>query len=96
MMRRLGVAGTHGGVVRARDGRGLRKARPPGSPRGDDGFDPGRVADRHGVGPALMRERIEEFGGRFDLMSRPGAGTSVRARPPSPERAPAAVAGEIS
>jgi signal transduction histidine kinase len=68
-----------------------------------DGFDPGRVADRHGMGLALMRERIEELGGRFDVVSRPGAGTTVRAwLPPAadaatiPERHQAGVAGEVS
>jgi signal transduction histidine kinase len=67
-----------------------------------DGFDPGRVADRHGMGLALMRERIEELGGRFDLVSRPGAGTTVSAWLPAaegaviPDRSQAGVAGEVS
>jgi signal transduction histidine kinase len=67
-----------------------------------DGFDLGRVADRHGMGLTLMRERIEELGGRFDLVSRPGAGTTVRAWFPAaegaaiPDRLQAGVAGEVS
>jgi signal transduction histidine kinase len=70
-----------------------------------DGFDPDRVADRHGMGLALMRERIEELGGRFDLVSRPGAGTTVRAWLPAaqdaahaavPDRPEAGVAGRLS
>ena len=68
-----------------------------------DGFDPGRVADRHGMGLALMRERIEELGGRFDVVSRPGAGTTVRAWLSQAEdattvtdRHQAAGAGEVS
>jgi signal transduction histidine kinase len=44
-----------------------------------DGFDPDGVADRHGMGLALMRERVEELGGRFTIVSRPGSGTTVRA-----------------
>ena len=67
-----------------------------------DGFDPGRVAGRHGMGLALMRERVEELGGRFDLVSRPGAGTTVRAWLPAaegaviPDRPETGVAGEVS
>jgi signal transduction histidine kinase len=41
------------------------------------GFDPARV-DRHGMGLGLMRERIAELGGTFQLDSTPGEGTSVR------------------
>jgi signal transduction histidine kinase len=41
------------------------------------GFDPARV-DRHGMGLGLMRERVAELGGTFQLDSTPGEGTSVR------------------
>jgi signal transduction histidine kinase len=57
------------------------------------GFDPGEVADRHGMGLTLMRERIEELGGRFTLTTRPGSGTAVHARLP---REAVAVTGEPS
>jgi signal transduction histidine kinase len=55
-----------------------------GSPRGqfelrvqDDGggFDPNRSS--RGQGIANMRARAEEFGGKFELISQPGNGTSV-------------------
>jgi signal transduction histidine kinase len=67
-----------------------------------DGFDPQGVADRHGMGLALMRERIEELGGGFVLVSRQGTGTTVRARLPVtspavvPERPEVTVAGDHS
>jgi signal transduction histidine kinase len=41
------------------------------------GFDPAR-AERHGMGLGLMRERVAELGGAFQLESTPGEGTSVR------------------
>jgi signal transduction histidine kinase len=44
------------------------------------GFDPDRVADRHGMGLDLMRERVAELGGVFEVTSSPGQGTSVRVR----------------
>jgi signal transduction histidine kinase len=47
------------------------------------GFDPGEIADRHGMGLTLMRERIEELGGRFAVTTAPGAGTAIRARLPA-------------
>jgi signal transduction histidine kinase len=56
-------------------------------PRGDDllfviqdngrGFDPGRPLKR-GNGLANMRQRLEEIGGRCEIESRVGAGTSIR------------------
>jgi signal transduction histidine kinase len=46
------------------------------------GFDPARAAGRHGMGLGLMRERVEELGGTFELDSAPGAGTTVRVRLP--------------
>jgi signal transduction histidine kinase len=47
------------------------------------GFDPGEIADRHGMGLTLMRERIEELGGRFAVTTAPGAGTAIHARLPA-------------
>jgi len=41
------------------------------------GFDPAR-AERHGMGLGLMRERVAELGGTFQLDSTPGEGTTVR------------------
>jgi signal transduction histidine kinase len=42
------------------------------------GFDPGRAGERHGMGLELMRERVGELGGEFQLDSAPGRGTGVR------------------
>jgi signal transduction histidine kinase len=47
------------------------------------GFDLGEVAERHGMGLTLMRERIEELGGRFAVTTGPGTGTVVQARLPA-------------
>jgi len=46
------------------------------------GFDPGQVADRHGLGLSLMRERVAEVGGESTVQSRVGEGTTVRVRIP--------------
>ena len=42
------------------------------------GFDPARAEQHHGLGVGLMRERIAELGGTFQLDSTPGRGTIVR------------------
>jgi signal transduction histidine kinase len=42
------------------------------------GFDPARAEQHHGLGLGLMRERVAELGGTFQLDSTPGRGTSVR------------------
>jgi signal transduction histidine kinase len=42
------------------------------------GFDPSLAEQRHGLGLGLMRERVAKLGGRFQLDSTPGQGTSVR------------------
>jgi signal transduction histidine kinase len=42
------------------------------------GFDPARAGERHGLGLGLMRGRVEELGGTFQLASSPGHGTSLR------------------
>jgi signal transduction histidine kinase len=42
------------------------------------GFDVARAERRHGLGLQLMRERVAELGGTFQLDSEPGQGTSVR------------------
>jgi signal transduction histidine kinase len=46
------------------------------------GFDPDLAKSRHGMGLALMRERVEELGGGFALMSELGEGTVVIATLP--------------
>jgi signal transduction histidine kinase len=42
------------------------------------GFEVARAEERHGLGVGLMRERVAELGGTFQLDSTPGQGTSVR------------------
>jgi two-component system, NarL family, sensor histidine kinase LiaS len=42
------------------------------------GFDPAIAEQHHGLGLGLMRERVAELGGTFQLDSTPGRGTSVR------------------
>jgi signal transduction histidine kinase len=41
------------------------------------GFDPGAVAERHGMGLSLMRERVTELGGEFLLDAAPGQGAAI-------------------
>jgi signal transduction histidine kinase len=43
-----------------------------------DGFEPARAGERRGLGLRLMRERVLELGGGFQLDSSPSTGTSVR------------------
>jgi signal transduction histidine kinase len=52
-----------------------------------EGFDPGRLPRGH-LGLLYMRERVEGCGGRFEVRSRPGAGTEVRAVVPAGEGSP--------
>jgi signal transduction histidine kinase len=47
-----------------------------------NGFDPEHAAERHGMGLSLMRERVAELGGMFELDSAPGRGTTVHIRLP--------------
>jgi signal transduction histidine kinase len=42
------------------------------------GFEPAHAEQRHGLGLRLMRQRVAELGGTFQLDSTPGQGTSVR------------------
>jgi signal transduction histidine kinase len=42
------------------------------------GFDPSLAEQRHGMGLELMRERVAELGGSFQLDSTPGQGTTVQ------------------
>jgi len=46
------------------------------------GFEPAQAAGRHGLGLALMRERVAELGGTLDVASAPERGTTVRAEIP--------------
>lgn len=47
------------------------------------GFDPGDAAERHGMGLALMRERVTELGGDFRLDAAPGEGAAILVRLPA-------------
>lgn len=42
------------------------------------GFDLERVAERHGMGLELIRERVEELGGTVQVVTAPRQGTTVR------------------
>ena len=52
-----------------------------------EGFEPGAVTSGRGL--TGMRERIELFGGRIEVDSKPGAGTEVSAAFPLPRAEPA-------
>ena len=43
------------------------------------GFEPTRGILSEGIGMKSMRERAEQFDGSFEVFSRPGSGTLVRA-----------------
>ncbi|MGI8331379.1 HAMP domain-containing sensor histidine kinase [Actinomadura scrupuli] len=47
------------------------------------GFDPATVADRHGMGLDLMRDRVNALSGTFDVVSAPDEGTTITVRLPS-------------
>jgi signal transduction histidine kinase len=49
------------------------------------GFDPGTPTRRPSVGHASMRERIRSLGGKLDIQSTPGMGTTVVAWVPIPK-----------
>jgi signal transduction histidine kinase len=42
------------------------------------GFDPSKAAERHGMGLALMRERVSELGGTVEILSAPERGATVK------------------
>ena len=52
-----------------------------------EGFDPLAERARPGLGLASMRERVELIGGRLDIRSVPGRGTTIDAWAPSQARA---------
>jgi len=52
------------------------------------GFDPQAPRERASIGLASMRERVALLGGRLEIRSRPGAGTSVTAWVPATEGTP--------
>ncbi len=52
------------------------------------GFDPAGPRGRPGLGLASMRERVELLGGRIDIRSAPGQGTTIDAWAPSAGRNP--------
>ncbi|GII03390.1 HAMP domain-containing sensor histidine kinase [Planobispora takensis] len=74
----LGNAVKHGdpGLLRVRLARSGPAVRVEISDDGA-GFDPETVNGRHGMGLRLMRERVCELGGAFELRSAPGRGTTV-------------------
>ena len=47
------------------------------------GFDPSGVAERHGMGLTLMRERVTELGGEFQVDAAPGRGAAIMVRLPA-------------
>lgn len=49
------------------------------------GFDLNAVGDRRGHGLEHMRARVNQIGGRFEIQSRAGCGTTVTFRVPLPE-----------
>jgi len=51
------------------------------------GFDPAADRGRPGLGLASMRERVELLGGRLDIRSAPGRGTTIDVWAPSEARA---------
>lgn len=55
---------------------------PASQPGSDPGGQPAREAS--GAGLRGMRDRVELFGGRIEIASRPGRGTRIRARVPCP------------
>lgn len=46
------------------------------------GFDPGNLANRESYGIIGMKERVELFGGKMNIISSPGSGTQVVIRVP--------------
>jgi signal transduction histidine kinase len=46
------------------------------------GFDQRDAMERHGLGLISMRERLHLVDGEFSIESRPGEGTTIRARVP--------------
>jgi signal transduction histidine kinase len=42
------------------------------------GFDPRETASRHGMGLQVMRDRVGELGGTFEVLSAPQRGTTVK------------------
>jgi signal transduction histidine kinase len=51
---------------------------------GDDGVGFDQRAVRHGYGLINLRDRVEALGGRIEVVSAPGAGTTVRGEIPLP------------
>jgi signal transduction histidine kinase len=60
------------------------------------GFDPLNAINRHGLGLISMRERVHLAGGQISIESRPGSGTTVRARVPISSRSDSAGTDRIA
>lgn len=74
----------HSGAGRVEIVVGLRHHRLELEVRDDGrGFDPDGVSDAHGHGLQNLRKRAEAAGGRLEVRSRPGGGTSVRLSVPT-------------
>ncbi len=58
-----------------------------------NGFEEQEAFTRHGLGLISMRERLQMVDGEFSVKSRPGAGTTIRARVPLKTNEYHAVAG---
>ena len=60
------------------------------------GFDPHEAINRQGLGLISMRERLNLVSGRISIESRPGSGTTVRARVPLSPGSDAVIADRIT
>jgi signal transduction histidine kinase len=68
---RVQLAGTPGGIVLRVSDHGV-------------GFDPAAARAAGGLGLVSMRERLHLAGGRLEIDARPGGGTRIEARVPTP------------
>lgn len=59
------------------------------------GFDPGQTAASGHYGLATMRERVQDVDGSLQIMSAPGAGTSIVVCLPMMGQPPGAPEGQI-
>jgi len=59
------------------------------------GFDQQHAFNHHGLGLISMRERLKLVGGEFSIRSKPGHGTTIRARVPFPAASAASAASAL-
>jgi signal transduction histidine kinase len=80
----LGNAARHGQPETIRIGVGQSDGYVTVEVRDDGrGFDPTAIAERHGMGLTLMRERVTELGGDLRLDAAPGEGAAIAVRLPA-------------